>query len=80
MCRSKCNIFVKGIDGADYGYIARTLNVYGEYGLLGPQQTALEVSFYYSLGSSAQLDLLATNGQSSTYPFLGAGEFLANAR
>ena len=80
MYRAKCNIFVKGIDGSEFGYIARSMNVYNQYGLFGRSQDALEVSFSYSLVSSAQLDLLATNGQSSAYPILGASEFLANDR
>ncbi|KAG8793075.1 hypothetical protein FRC12_003941 [Ceratobasidium sp. 428] len=54
------------------GYIANTYNVFGEYGVLLPDQTgALEVAFTYSPDSPRQIDILATNNPMNEFPFVG---------
>ncbi|KAG9108579.1 hypothetical protein FRC07_008429 [Ceratobasidium sp. 392] len=68
----KCNILVKTGD-ATLGYITPSFNTFGEYGTFQPGPAgALEISFSYSPDSPSQLDFLATNGPSSTYPYMGA--------
>ncbi|KAJ7461212.1 hypothetical protein FB451DRAFT_490584 [Mycena latifolia] len=68
-----CNIFAKGTDGTDYGYISPVWNGFGEYGTFQSAQAgALEVSFSSSPDSRSQLGLTATNGPSAGVPFFGA--------
>lgn len=73
----KCNILVKDTNnGTAFGFISPVWNVFGEYGIVQPDQAgALEVSFSYSPESPdslTQRDFLATNGPGATYPFVGA--------
>ncbi|KAG8998884.1 hypothetical protein FRB90_012216 [Tulasnella sp. 427] len=72
-----CNILVTKADdpSVTYGFIAPYFNPSGEYGQFQPAQAgALEVTFYVSpdVLSSAQLDMYADNGPSSSFPYFGA--------
>ncbi|CAE6437318.1 unnamed protein product [Rhizoctonia solani] len=72
--KKRCNILVKEVDGNGtvFGFVSAAWNRYAEYGPVEPSQNgSLEVSFSYSTDSLIQLDLLATNGPSARYPFVG---------
>lgn len=70
---AKCNIRATGTDGKDFGFISPVWNGFGEYGQFQTSpDSALEVSFSYSPDSPSQIDMIATNGPSATYPFFGA--------
>ncbi|EPQ55302.1 hypothetical protein GLOTRDRAFT_138894 [Gloeophyllum trabeum ATCC 11539] len=63
--------------GAAMGYLPRTYNVFGEYGVTTDPSAALHLSFGTSScggspapTSGSQLDILTTNGPSSTFPYL----------
>lgn len=70
---TKCNVRATSTDGIDFGFISPVWNGFGEYGQFQTAQDgALEVSFSYSPDSPSQIDMIATNGPSATYPFFGA--------
>ncbi|CUA75354.1 hypothetical protein RSOLAG22IIIB_05859 [Rhizoctonia solani] len=69
--QQKCNILVKTAD-ATLGYLAPSLNIFGEYGQFqGAQAGSLEVSISYVPGSEASVDMVPTNGPTKAYPFMG---------
>ncbi|KAJ7122317.1 hypothetical protein C8R44DRAFT_981484 [Mycena epipterygia] len=79
-----CNIFVKDVNGTNYGYIKPVLNWRGIYQAFQPTQDgALVVSFSYSDSPNARrrLNLRTLNGPTAgtPYPFLG-GIVLGNFR
>lgn len=74
-----CNIFVKDVNGTQYGYIKPVFNRRGFYQAFQPTQAgALAVSFSYADSPDARrrLNLRTLNGPTSAtvYPFLGGSE------
>ncbi|CAE6450408.1 unnamed protein product [Rhizoctonia solani] len=62
-----------------YGYLYKSFNDIGEYGQFQPNQAdALVVSLSYVVGSSASVDMTATNGRSAAYPYVGAFSSFGN--
>ncbi|KAJ7328075.1 hypothetical protein DFH08DRAFT_967833 [Mycena albidolilacea] len=67
-----CNIAVQSYDQT-FGYLSATWNGFGEYGQFQAGQAgSLEVTFSYTPDSSSQLNFVATNSPSPTYPYFGA--------
>ncbi|KAJ7835133.1 hypothetical protein B0H14DRAFT_2514511 [Mycena olivaceomarginata] len=67
-----CNIAVQSYDQT-FGYLSATWNGFGEYGQFQADQAgSLEVTFSYTPDSPSQLNFVATNSPSPTYPYFGA--------
>ncbi|KAJ6559444.1 hypothetical protein DFH09DRAFT_1161605 [Mycena vulgaris] len=66
-----CNIFVRGADGTEHGYISPVLNADGFYANFQPAKAgALAVSFSYSATACSRLNLQVSNGPNAS-PFFG---------
>lgn len=69
--QQKCNMLAKAGSGT-IGYLSRQLNIFGEYGTFQPNQDgALEISFTYTPGSAAPLDMRPDNGVTQAFPYVG---------
>ncbi|KAH6916718.1 hypothetical protein BKA70DRAFT_1090717 [Coprinopsis sp. MPI-PUGE-AT-0042] len=59
-------------DNSDAGFVSKSFNIFGDYGLTDNVEDALPISFLHASGDSSLFDISNRNSeQLSAYPFIG---------